>query len=78
MTDSDKISLMNEAADFLARVWKRIAAPVSYERDTTVDGVKVRVIVDYGEGEMKDATKMRRRASDREPIRAEDEAKSYE
>ncbi len=75
MTETDKISLMNEAADFLARVWKRIGAPVSYERDTSVDGVKVKVVVDYGEGEMKEATKMRRRATD---IPRSAEQRSYE
>jgi hypothetical protein len=66
MTNTDKISLMNEAAGFLARVWKRIGAPVSYEHVTSVDGVKVRVIVDYDEGEMKDAAKPKRRVGDRE------------
>ena len=64
MTDSDKISLMNEGADFLARIWKRLFSPVSYKRTHFVDGVSVVVTVEYGEGPMKDAAKPKRRVTD--------------
>ena len=64
MTETDKIALLDEGGGFIARLWKKISAPVSYKRTHFVDGVPVVVTVEYGEGAMKEATKQRRRVTD--------------
>jgi hypothetical protein len=65
--DTIRRSLMREGLDFLARVWKRNLAPEPFEESTYVDGVWVKVKIEYDK-KRNDAAPLRR-ASDKQEER---------
>jgi hypothetical protein len=70
MTETDKIALLQEGCVFLAKTWKRTAAPISYEQSVYVDGEWVKVTIQYDEtrGHRKPA---RRAGDDMETMNSE-------
>jgi hypothetical protein len=49
MTETEKIILLQEGAAYLARVWRRVEAPVSYERSHFVNGEWIKVTIAFDE-----------------------------
>jgi hypothetical protein len=62
MTDTDKKIILDEGGEFMASVWKKTSAPVSYERSFYVDGDWVEVKVDFDK--TRNGHKPARRAGD--------------
>jgi hypothetical protein len=67
MTETEKKVLLDEGGAYLARVWKQVHAPVSYERSFFVNGEWVTVRIDYDQ--TRDGRRPARRAEDRDKDR---------
>jgi hypothetical protein len=67
MTETEKIILLNEGASYLARVWKKVEAPVSYERSHFIDGEWVKVTIEFDK--TRNGHRPARRAEDKDKDR---------
>lgn len=45
MTETEKIETLFEAVQYLAKVWRRVGFPVTFDRSVRVRGVNVRVVI---------------------------------
>jgi hypothetical protein len=61
MTNTEKIVLLNEAAAYMARVWKQVLAPVQFSHSFYINGVWVSVSIGYDPERL---DKPKRRAED--------------